>query len=428
MPVARRNKRRVPANPNTSQSPSRAGSSSVASMPPIANSPYMFYHGGVEDVLLAPPPAEKSGKKGRKKSKADAAAAAAAAAAQLEQTLNEEEDGNSSNDEDGENNKKKGKPSELCLAFQANNSEFTDGVSQSCLKELNQRNQKQGKLKQVNGFLDKPKAANLATFHRLVAKMVLRDATTRNKAGGVDSNASLNKSSSPVVGGNKGGSTMNRANSFAEPSPSNLSMDASAFVDSESMSTFGTGAGGSSLMRRANEVQINSLLQLLRENYQITSSNLLSTLGDGFRSMNEKLLQSSPTVAAADGSIPFLVLMDLMDRYVNGVYALDTRHACFAVFDVHQLRCLTMKTLRGMRGKKAEQIRAETNGGSFAMLKVILDTFANSEELSTTLTKEQVVPIFDVDQGVLVEGFMEEIMRQIAQNEFGAERAFLLAN
>lgn len=279
--------------------------------------------------------------------------------------------------------------SDLGQALVAVNNSFTDGKVSASLVDINERSTSQMKLRGANEFLTTPKNANLATIHKLVASAVLKEATKVLKA------------------------AQNNVNPQAASASSNALY-----------------------ARATTEIRISVLLKLLREEYNITSKALMDSLNDGLQSTNDRLgeglsvssvVSSSPTFSSASpGCISFAAFMELVDIYVNGQPSFDTRNACFNVFDVDRVRVITLKHLRMLRGAKESVIKEKTNGGTFGMLKALLDLFQHTEEISGTLTSEQVMPMFDLDEGMLVEGFMEEILRQIAIHEFGALRVKLV--
>ncbi len=195
--------------------------------------------------------------------------------------------------------------------------------------------------------------------------------------------------------------------------------------------------GSSIYAKAATELRIGLLIDILREDFNITNRVLLDALRDGFTRLNRKLGQGMAVCVAVPGSstypassssgcIPVFAVLELLDLYINGQPSVDTRQACFDVFDVRKQRVVTVQFLRSLRGMSDKNVSKQTSGGSFAMLKAVLDIFQMQEDLTTTLTKDQVVPLFDLDDGVLVEGFLEEILRQIAIREFGASREDLI--
>lgn len=288
--------------------------------------------------------------------------------------------------------------SDLGQALMASNQAFTAGGMSHTLISVTERNVQQSRIKAAgSGVLQDPRNSNVAGLHRLVAALVIKE-------GGKALSQQQQQCTTIAVSAEDEGATM---------------------------------AASSSGSSTAAEVRISHLLRLLREEYCIGSKPLLDVLAEGLQRTNERLRQelsvsvlapSSATYpAASSGSIPFGAFMELVDTYANGQPSVETRHACFTNFDTSRQRVVTLKYLRSLRGLSDAKLRRATNGaGTFPMLKALLDMFHQNEDLTTTLTKEQVVPMFDLDEGLLVEGFMEEILRQIAVNEYNATRGEIL--
>jgi hypothetical protein len=426
-------------------------SSEVPTLPPVMlkMSPYMFYHGDPKEttslVLSDPDDASDAGdalssstlkKAARRKSTSNAGI-----------SKEEEMDPNSVF-----------RNGDLREALFASNQHFTQGKSSSTLNDVQMRYRFQTRLRnaaggdggrsmssmsnggeggvEISGTVGaRSVAANLARVHRLILSKLIREAGA----------ALLKLNHRTTVPASSFGGAMEASLTGASSirgARRNRGEDADA--NGGSTSPVPEGPGGVDLSRNssvyskaASELRIGMLIDVLREDFGIVNRSLLEALRDGLNRLNNRLSQSlsvsrqdlssgSYTASTSIGCVPFGAVMELLDIYVNGQPSLDTRQACFDIFDVSKQRVVQLRFLRSLRGLSDAALRLQTGGGSFAMLKAVLDVFQQNEDLTTTLTKDQVVPLFDLDDGVLVEGFFEEIWRQIAVREFGVTREEVL--
>jgi hypothetical protein len=428
--------------------------SEVPTLPPVMlkMSPYMFYHGDPKEttslVLSDPDEASDAGdalssstlKKGsRRKSTSNA--------------------GNNKEEEMDPNSVFRN--GDLREALFASNQHFTQGKSSSTLNDVQMRYRYQNRLRNAAGgdggrsmssmsnagdggvemstsgtVGARSVAANLARVHRLILSKLIREAgaallkLNHRTTVPVSSFGGAMESSLTGASSTRGGVRRNRGD------------DADA--NGGSTSPVPEGPGGVDLSRNssvyskaASELRIGMLIDVLREDFGIANRSLLEAVRDGLNRLNNRLSQGlsvsrqdlssgSYTASTSIGCVPFGAVMELLDIYVNGQPSLDTRQACFDIFDVSKQRVVQLRFLRSLRGLSDATLRSQTGGGSFAMLKAVLDVFQQNEDLTTTLTKDQVVPLFDLDDGVLVEGFFEEIWRQIVVREFGVTRGDVL--
>jgi hypothetical protein len=426
-------------------------------LPPVVKmSPYMFYHGDPKEVsLVFNEPAEdgdsnlvvdaSTSKKGRRQSKAGGGGGGGGCA--------EEENPNSAF-----------RNSDLREALFASNQHFTHGRSSSTLSDVQQRYRFQSRLRNAGGVDGNSslqsdgsdisgmlKHANLARIQRLIMSKLIREAGAAllKMSRNIGTSAAIPAEKTSGLDGTISGTTSGSSSSVRAKvrganakvvgddavSPTNA---ANSSLDTTSISTtVDLGRGSAIYAKAASELRIGLLLDIFRDEFGITCRPLLDGLREGLVRLNKRLgqglpvstvvLSSSSYAASAAGCIAVGAVMELLDLYVNGQPSVDTRHACFDIFDVSKQRVVTLKHLRSLRGLSDAKLKKQTNeAGSFPMLKALMDTFQSQEELSTTLTQEQVVSLFDLDDGVMVEGFLEEILRQIAQHEFGMTRDDLL--
>lgn len=437
------------------------GESSSSTLPPVVKmSPYMFYHGDPreENISFNDPnesssfnvgalPSIKGGKRG---SNAGTNASSQAPPSK----------GQSAADIPI------GSPfrnSDLGDAIFATNQHFTHGKSSAALVDLTQRQLFHQRLRDPRsgggGGLDDARSSNLVRLHRVIVGRIMKEAgrslvklnrqqQERQQGGGGGGSNNIN-----AMGSDNLASSMSLRKTRSGAGSSTTTHPGSPFgVDSSSPdysitngggemdgAALGTAEGNAAyLAKAASEVRVALILDILREEYNIHNPVLLDALRSGLQRTNDRLREGSPisavssspssssATAAGAGTICFSTFMELIDLYVNGQPSIDTRHACFDVFDTTRCRVVTLKHLRSLRGLSDDKLLTRTDGGTFAMLKVLLDTFQQSEELTTTLTKEQVLPMFDVDEGRLVEGFLEEVIRQIVVHEYGVARQTLL--
>ena len=153
------------------------------------------------------------------------------------------------------------------------------------------------------------------------------------------------------------------------------------------------------------------LAGLLKETYGFESEMTLELIGKELDTMNE-------------GAVPFLKLMELLDKYVSGEHRMRTITACFHVFDVDERRTLTLRRLKLFRAAKRKDLYG-TSGATFAMIKAILDLWIHEPGMTETLTFQQFIPFFD-EHEFLVQGFLEEVFRQILIFEFKYAREALI--
>lgn len=416
-------------------------------------SPYMFYHGDPKEttsLVLSDPDEQQN------ENSTDALSSS---------TLKKGGRRKSTTNGSGTNNVEEMDPNsvfrngDLREALFASNQHFTQGKSSSTLSDVQMRHRFQSRLRNAGGDGGRsvsslsnggggdgdmnasagPRsvAANLARVHRLVLSKLIREAgaallklNSRATAATSNNSGTMEASLTTGAGSMRGARSRNRGEDAESTTGATSPVpDAPSSVD--------LARGSIIYSKAASELRVGMFIDVLKEDFGIGNRSLLEAVRDGLTRLNNRLSQgltvsrqdlSSGTYAASTGigCVPVGAVMELLDIYVNGQPSLDVRQACFDVFDVSRQRVVQLRFLRSLRGLSDEKLRAQTDGGSFAMLKAVLDIFQQHADLTTTLTKDQVGPLFDLDDGVLVEGFFEEIWRQIAVNEFGAVRADLL--
>ena len=162
-------------------------------------------------------------------------------------------------------------------------------------------------------------------------------------------------------------------------------------------------------------IPIAKIVDVLRHDYEIHNANLLEALAASLGGEKQAT------------AIPFFTWMTMLDQILNNpIHSNTTRLACFRVFDLDQVRVITAKNIRHLRMLKLQQIYEQTDGGNFLMVKSMLDLFCHPDSAWTsTLSQEDFLPLLDCDEN-LVQGFLEEIVRQLLVQKHDCDRNDLL--
>jgi hypothetical protein len=277
--------------------------------------------------------------------------------------------------------------SDMSQAIKKADELFTGGLCKTAMEELRKRQDRHRAVVRADVFTN-PKSLNLAAVQRRFAEAIAD--TIPVTIIPLESKSSFKSKSSP--------------SSPVSPPASGPSPAESAF-NQISSPTKPLDAGGP-------QIPVTKIIEVLRNDFDINNSNLFEAL----------------TAALPGPSIGFFSWMAQLDAVLNNpLHSMTTRLACFRVFDVDQVRVLTSKGIRSLRCLKPHQLAENTDGANFFMLKAMLDLFCHPDsQWTSTLTQEDFIPLLDLDEN-LVQGFLEEIVRQLLVQKYDMARSELLA-
>ena len=274
--------------------------------------------------------------------------------------------------------------SDLPLAMEKADELFTGGLCQRALDELRKRQDRHRCVLKDDVFTHQ-KSANLAAVQRRFAESIALTMPVK------------------IVPSERKGSLIKLKGSHkpSEPVPKS-DPNASGSFDDIAASPLDTGP----------QLSVAKIIEVLKNDFDISNPNLFEAL----------------TAALPNPTLPFFNWMNQLDAILNNpTYSMNTRLACFRVFDVDEVRVVTSKSIRAMRCAKPQQLAERTNGGNFHMVKTMLDLFCHPDsEWTSTITQEDFMPLLDVDEN-LVQGYMEEIVRQLLVQKYEYNRNDLLS-
>jgi hypothetical protein len=278
--------------------------------------------------------------------------------------------------------------SKVGATFDAVNDSFTEGTSRNLQVDVVRRNEKVEQLKRNVDTLLHPRNTNIASLYRLLGRKALQFSASKLEGSAGISSSLLSIGMRSVI---------------------DVFKDQFEIVSDALLEAF----RGGMVLRFGTPLSCEPDQEAPQERGLHRQSSVAS--------FDTKHLTRCGVAQSEDCALPFAAVMEIVDEYINGSHSIRTRLACFQIFDVEGLRVVTLKSLRQLRGAKPDILKKMTGGATQPMLKALLDLFSHSDNITTTLTKDEIVPFFDVSES-LVGGFMEEILRQIVECEFGQPR------